>query len=220
MLSLTEGKYGEGWLEAILLTLCRKRLGSCTFAQLPPQIEREKRAVSKKGGFGECTLVPVFGGEEHVNVPSFWCLVPEEHPNVCSGSWYRGTSAKATLREYKIAPSRRSWKITQRLRFGPPTTVLKITETLLKKYTSVFFTNFGVIFRTVLGGPNCNFCVIFQDFRGWGDFVFSKGNWDPKSRFCSEENICALSPNRSHQKALILFGDGHGPTWGLGKLQV
>ena len=52
--------------------------------------------VSKKGGFGECTLVPVFGTGEHPNVPSFWFLVLEDsegnirmYPR--SGLWYRGT---------------------------------------------------------------------------------------------------------------------------------
>ena len=30
-----------------------------------------KRAVSYKGGFGECALVPVFVPGEHANVPSF-----------------------------------------------------------------------------------------------------------------------------------------------------
>ena len=35
-----------------------------------------KRAVSKKGGFGECALVPVFGAGEHPCAPSFRFLVP------------------------------------------------------------------------------------------------------------------------------------------------
>ena len=32
----------------------------------------DKRAVSQKGGFGECTLVPVFVLGEHASIPSFW----------------------------------------------------------------------------------------------------------------------------------------------------
>ena len=45
---------------------------------VPPfQISRgNKRAVSQKGGFGECARVPVFGTGEHPNVPSFRLLVP------------------------------------------------------------------------------------------------------------------------------------------------
>ena len=59
-----------------------------------------KRAVSETGGFGECTLVPVFGAGQHPNVPSFRLLVPGNirmYPR--SGFWYRGASAKTTLLE-------------------------------------------------------------------------------------------------------------------------
>ena len=56
------------------------------------------RAVSKKGGFDKCTLVPVFGTGEHPNVPLFWLLVPVEHPNVPSFRFsVQGTPAKTTL---------------------------------------------------------------------------------------------------------------------------
>ena len=36
-------------------------------------------AVSQKGGFGECALVPVFGNGEHLNVPSFRVFGAGEH---------------------------------------------------------------------------------------------------------------------------------------------
>ena len=41
-----------------------------------------KRAVSQKGGLGQCALVPVFGTGEYLHVPSFGT----------SGFWYRGKS--------------------------------------------------------------------------------------------------------------------------------
>ena len=56
--------------------------------------------VSKKGGFGECTLVPVFGTGEHPYVPLLRFFIPGNirmYPR--SGFWYRGTSAKATVLE-------------------------------------------------------------------------------------------------------------------------
>ena len=54
-------------------------------------LERKQEGGFEKGGFGECTLIPVFGTVEHPNVPSFWFLAPGEHPNVPSfrllGAW-------------------------------------------------------------------------------------------------------------------------------------
>ena len=45
----------------------------------------DKRAVSFKGGFGECALVPVFrSGGTCASVPSFRFFVPGEHLNVPS----------------------------------------------------------------------------------------------------------------------------------------
>ena len=35
------------------------------------------------------------------------------------------------------SPTRKSWKITQKLQFGPPRDCLKITEKLLKKYKNI-----------------------------------------------------------------------------------
>ena len=49
--------------------------------------------VSYKGGFGKCTLVPVFSTGEHLNVPSSRLSVQwniRMYP--CSGLWYKGTS--------------------------------------------------------------------------------------------------------------------------------
>ena len=48
-----------------------------------------KKAVSKKGGFGECALVSVFGTGEHPNVPSFRVLAPGENIRMYprSGFW-------------------------------------------------------------------------------------------------------------------------------------
>ena len=65
-----------------------------------------------KGGFGECTLVPVFCTGEHPNVPSFRFLVPGNiliYPY--SGFWYQGTSAKTTLLETTLlrTPERRGY---------------------------------------------------------------------------------------------------------------
>ena len=44
---------------------------------------RHKGGFVIKGGFGECTLVPVFVQGEHANVASFWFSLGE-HPNVPS----------------------------------------------------------------------------------------------------------------------------------------
>ena len=59
-------------------------------------------------------------------------------------------------------------KLLKNYNLAYPGTVLKITEKLLKNYKKcnvfsnfsvfcIFFSNFSVIFRTVRGGPNCNF---------------------------------------------------------------
>ena len=58
----------------------------------------DKRAVSQKGGFGECALVPVFVPGEHANVPSLRFSFRENirmYPR--SGFRSDGTSAKTTL---------------------------------------------------------------------------------------------------------------------------
>ena len=60
--------------------------------------EETEGRFRKKGGFGECALVPVFGSGEHPHVPSFRSLVPGNirmYP--LSGFWCRGRSAKTTL---------------------------------------------------------------------------------------------------------------------------
>ena len=45
-------------------------------------IERKQKGGFIMGGFGKCTLVPVFGTGEHPNVPSFRFFGAGEHPNV------------------------------------------------------------------------------------------------------------------------------------------
>ena len=54
-----------------------------------PNSGGNKRAVSQKGDFGECALVPVFGRGEHPNVPSSLFLVQVNirmYPCSCFGT--------------------------------------------------------------------------------------------------------------------------------------
>ena len=68
-----------------------------------PTSRGNNMAVSAKGCFGECALVPVFGAGEHPNVPSFLFLA-RENIRICPRSclWYRGTSAKTTFLETTV----------------------------------------------------------------------------------------------------------------------
>ena len=61
-----------------------------------------------------------------------------------------------------------------------PGPVLKfMLKSILQQFSVNFLGIFWYFSGNFWGGPNRNFCVNFQDFRGGRDFVFSKGNWDP-----------------------------------------
>ena len=75
----------------------RKSLRYPEISDRPKLSSGNQRAVSKRGGFGECTLVPTKGrfrkGVVLANVPLFRFFVPGNirmYPR--SGFWYRGTS--------------------------------------------------------------------------------------------------------------------------------
>ena len=93
------------------------------------------------------------------------------------------------LREYKIPPPRKSWKISQKLQLGPardcpencpktyPQKKTKIPKKFWKKITLlVVLCNFSVFSDRSQGGPNFGVGGILHSLRG---------NWDPKT--CSDE---------------------------------
>ena len=82
-----------------------------------PNFERKQKGGFVGGWFWRMysTLIPVFGTGEHPHVPSFRLWVPGSIPMYpCSGYWYRGTSAKATLLETTLCEPP---KITLQIKF-------------------------------------------------------------------------------------------------------
>ena len=58
---------------------------------------RDKRAVSQKGGIGECTRVPVFVLGEHANVPSFRFSFRENMRTYPRSGFCSGRTSECTL---------------------------------------------------------------------------------------------------------------------------
>ena len=83
---------------------------------------RQKDGFVIKGGFGECTLVPVFVPGEYANVPSFWFFVPGEHPNAQHQSENR--------KRWRQTGSRQSTPLpTIRTRYGDSVSIPEATRT-------------------------------------------------------------------------------------------